>query len=215
MGELMSATQVVAWAAVGAIAGAAVQPATRRLLTIDNVGVLTARPTTPLLTAILFGILAWRLGWTLDLIAYSFLAATGVVLAIIDTLEHRLPSTLVLPSFAVLAALFVASAIINAGGADLLRAAAASGAVTGFYVVLALASGGGLGAGDVKLGGLLGLALGWMGWQVVLAGVFLGWCFGGVTWLILRATGVRPRLLPAGPFLLLGAFVAIGATPPA
>src|SRR3712207_484176 len=106
MGELMSATQVVTWAAVGAIAGAAVQPATRRLLTTDHTndhsGILIARPTTPLLTAILFGVLAWRLGWTFNLLTYSFLAATGVVLAIIDTLEHRLPSKLVLPSFAVL-----------------------------------------------------------------------------------------------------------------
>lgn len=211
----MPGTLVVAWAAVGAIAGAAVQPATRRLLTTDHVGVLIARPTTPLLTAILFGVLAWRLGWTFNLLAYSFLAATGVVLAIIDTLEHRLPSKLVLPSFAVLATLFATSSIINADPANLLRAAAASIAVAGFYLVLALASGGGLGAGDVKLGALLGLALGWAGWQVVLAGVFLGWCFAAITWLVLRATGRRAYLLPAGPFLLLGAFVVIGAMPPA
>jgi leader peptidase (prepilin peptidase)/N-methyltransferase len=165
----------------------------------------------------LFGSLGWRLGWNVDLLAYSYLAAIGVALAIIDTLEHRLPSKLVLPSLAVLTGLFTASAIINADGANLLRAAAASVAVAGFYLVLALASGGGLGAGDVKLGGLLGLALGWIGWQVVLAGVFLGWCLGGVTWLVLRATGLSPQshLLPAGPLLLLGAFVAIGAAPPA
>jgi leader peptidase (prepilin peptidase)/N-methyltransferase len=212
---LIPGTLVVAWVAVGAIAGAAVQPATRRLLTTDHGGVLIARPTTPLLTAILFGVLAWQLGWTFNLLAYSFLAATGVVLAIIDTLEHRLPSKLVLPSLAVLAALFTASAIIDAEGANLLRAAAASVAVAGFYLVLALASGGGLGAGDVKLGALLGLALGWAGWQAVLAGVFLGWCFAGITWLVLRATGRRAYFLPAGPFLLLGAVVVVGAIPPA
>jgi leader peptidase (prepilin peptidase)/N-methyltransferase len=67
----------------------------------------------------------------------------------------------------------------------------------------------------VKLGALLGLALGWAGWQVLLAGVFLGWCFAGITWLVLRVTGRRVRLLPARPFLLLRAFVAIGAMPPA
>jgi leader peptidase (prepilin peptidase) / N-methyltransferase len=213
----MPVALVVSWAATGALAGVFVRIWTRRQLDGDRAGLLTAQPTAPLLTAILFGVLAWRLGGTFDLLAYSYLAAIGVSLGIIDLIEQRLPTKLVLPGFAVIGAAFTALAIVNSAGMDLLRAAAGSVAVAGFYLVLALASGGGLGAGDVKLGGLLGLALGWLSWSAVLAGVLLGWCFGGIAWLILRMTGLRPRtyLLPAGPPLLLGAFVAIGLMPSA
>jgi leader peptidase (prepilin peptidase) / N-methyltransferase len=37
-----------------------------------------------------------------------------------------------------------------------------------FYLILALISGGGLGAGDVKLGGLLGLTLAWLSWAALV-----------------------------------------------
>lgn len=212
----MAAMLITAWVAVGAFAGAAARIWARQLLTTNHAGVLTARPTAPLLTAIVFGFLMWRLGWTVDLLGYSYLAAIGVALGIIDTIEHRLPNKMLLPSFGALAAFFAVLSIANADGLSFLRAVSASVAVAGFYLVLALTSGGGLGAGDVKLGGLLGLALGWVDWQVVVTGVLLGWCFGGVTWIVLRVTGVIPRahLMPAGPFLLLGAVAAIGFMPP-
>ena len=63
-----------------------------------------------------------------------------------------------------------------------------------------------LGFGDVKLLGLLGLLLGWFGWGVLLAGVFLGLLTGAVVSLALLATrraGWRTAL-PFGPPLLLG-----------
>ena len=71
----------------------------------------------------------------------------------------------------------------------------------------------GLGFGDVKLLGLLGLVLGWFGWGVLLAGVFLGLLTGAVVSLALLATrraGWRTAL-PFGPPLLLGGRSGPGA----
>ena len=61
------------------------------------------------------------------------------------------------------------------------------------------------GFGDVKLLGLLGLVLGWVGWGVLLAGVFLGLLTGALVSLVLLATrragladGPPVRPAPAG-----------------
>jgi leader peptidase (prepilin peptidase)/N-methyltransferase len=89
-------------------------------------------------------------------------------------------------------------------------------AVAGFYLILALIFPGGLGAGDVKLGGLLGLALGWASWTAVMTGTLLGWFLGAGAWFIFRLTGhmTRGSLLPLGPSLLLGALITITVLPP-
>jgi leader peptidase (prepilin peptidase)/N-methyltransferase len=68
-----------------------------------------------------------------------------------------------------------------------------------------------LGFGDVKLLGLLGLLLGWFGWGVLLAGVFLGLLVGAAVSLALlagRRVGWRTAL-PFGPPLLTGAVLAL------
>ena len=70
-----------------------------------------------------------------------------------------------------------------------------------------------LGFGDVKLLGLLGLVLGWFGWGVLLAGVFLGLLTGALVSLVLLATrraGWRTAL-PFGPPLLVGRRAGPGA----
>ncbi|MFI6098178.1 prepilin peptidase [Lentzea sp. NPDC051213] len=207
---------IFSWAAAGAVVGALMGVLSRKLLATSCPDLLAVRLTAPLLTAVLFGALAWRLGWNLDLLPYSYLAAIGVCLAFIDVIERRLPGVLLLPSFVVLGALFAVSAIVHSNGSSFARALAGLAASAAFYVVLGLAAGGGLGAGDVKLGGLLGLALGWASWWAVVAGAFLGWCLGALMWGGLRLSGRLPQgfLLPMGPFLLLGALVAVGANPP-
>ncbi|HMA46261.1 MAG TPA: prepilin peptidase, partial [Frankiaceae bacterium] len=65
----------------------------------------------------------------------------------------------------------------------------------------------GMGYGDVKLAGLLGLTLGWLGWGAVLLGLVAGVGCGGLAALgvlALRRAQRRTRI-PYGPFLLAGA----------
>ncbi|MEV8442141.1 prepilin peptidase [Actinosynnema sp. NPDC051121] len=165
--------------------------------------------TLPPLTAIAFALLAWRLGDQFDLLVFSALAAGGVPLGAVDALERRLPSRLLLPTLAVVASVVLASATVNAELSRLLHALAGMTTLALIYLGIALLTSGGLGAGDVKLGGLLGLALGWLGWPEVVAGTVLGWLAAVFGWLVLRTMGrlTRDSTLPLGPFLLLGAFL--------
>jgi len=96
--------------------------------------------------------------------------------------------------------------------AALIRALAAGGAALAVAGLGWLISPQGLGLGDVKLLGLIGLVLGWLGWGVLVAGVFLGLVAGSVVSLVLvaaRRTRWRTAL-PFGPPLLLGAVLAVG-----
>ncbi len=135
-------------------------------------------------------------------VVWAVTLAVGVPLAAIDLGAHRLPDALVLPA--------VAAAVVVAlvGGEP---AAVAGGAVlvTGF-ALLAVLPRSGLGFGDVKLAGLLGTALGLLGWRVWAWGAALAFVSGGVVAAVLLATGRarRDTALPFGPHMLAGALVA-------
>jgi leader peptidase (prepilin peptidase)/N-methyltransferase len=210
----MPAAFIVSWTGTGFLIGTALGAFYRRLLTSAPAGLRAARIAAPPLTALAFGGLAWRFGHQFDLLPYSVLAALGVALGLIDLIEQRLPSLLIYPGIALVSVLLTTSAILHSRGPDLLRALAGMAILAAFYLVLALVSGGGLGAGDVKLGGLLGLALGWLSWSALLTATFLGWFAAALIWLLLRITRRQPRdaLLPMGPFLLVGALATISLT---
>ncbi|WP_230862526.1 prepilin peptidase [Amycolatopsis camponoti] len=125
------------------------------------------------------------------------------------------PRVLVYSRVTIIGALLATLAILHSRGADFLRALVGMAIIAVLYLVLALVSGGGLGAGNVKLGGLLGLALGWLGWSALITATVLGWFAAVLVWLPLRATRRRQRgsLVPMGLFLLIGAFVTITVVP--
>jgi leader peptidase (prepilin peptidase)/N-methyltransferase len=144
-------------------------------------------------------------------VGLAWVGAAGVVLGSVDLLTHRLPDRVTYPAAAVCAAAFlVDAAVLDTWGA-LVRALAASGAALAVAGLGWLVSPRGLGLGDVKLLGLLGLVLGWFGWGVLLAGVFLGLLAGALVSLVLlasRRVGWRTAI-PFGPPLLAGAVLAL------
>jgi leader peptidase (prepilin peptidase)/N-methyltransferase len=148
-----------------------------------------------------------------QLAAYLWLGAVGLTLAVIDVDCLRLPDRLTLPSYPVGLALLA----IPGNGPALLRAVVAAAVVGGAALLLALlAPGGGLGLGDVKLLGLLGLFLGWLGWGEVVLGVAAGFGLGAlaaIALLALRRAGLRDHLA-FGQWLLAGALVAVVAGDP-
>ena len=79
------------------------------------------------------------------------------------------------------------------------------------YFALCFAYPAGMGFGDVKLAGVLGLYTGWLGWGVLAVGLFLGFLLGGLFGLALIAVkkGGRKTAVPFGPFMLLGVLIAI------
>lgn len=160
-------------------------------------------------TALLFVLIALRFGLHPELPAYLYLAAVAVALTMIDIDVKRLPDVIVLPSYVVAAVLLGAASLSSPHQA--LRAALGGLAMYGLYFALAFAYPAGMGFGDVKLSGVLGLYTGWLGWDVWGAGLLLGFFTGGFFGiaLILAGRGGRKTAVPFGPFMLLGAFLAI------
>lgn len=142
-----------------------------------------------------------------------FWAAIAVALTFIDLDHHRLPNVIVYPSYIVTAALLVVASIVTGDYGRLLSALIGMVALGGFYFVLAVARPGGMGLGDVKLAGALGLLLGWLGWGPLIVGGFAAFVFGGVVGVALMAfrRASRKTALPFGPFMLLGAAVGVAA----
>jgi prepilin signal peptidase PulO-like enzyme (type II secretory pathway) len=80
----------------------------------------------------------------------------------------------------------------------------------GFLLGAALVRPGGMGLGDVKLGGVLGLYLG-PGVVAALLVAFAAGAVAGLAVLVRHGWAARTRALPFAPFLSLGALVVLAA----
>jgi leader peptidase (prepilin peptidase)/N-methyltransferase len=164
--------------------------------------------------ALAFGAITWALGPVTGLPAFLVLAGHGVLLGSVDLGCRRLPDALVGSAFAWCATLLAAAATVDGTADRLLRAVSGATAMGAIYLILAVLPRSGLGFGDVKLAGVLGLALGWLGWPAVLLGLALPHLLAGPVALVLLLTGriKRGTGLPFGPALLAGALLAIVIT---
>lgn len=163
-----------------------------------------------LATAGVLALLSGRFAGQPDLVAFGFVGALGVALAAIDIAVQRLPDRLTLPAYPILIALLAVSAMAGHDVAALARAVLGGLVLATGYLLLALLRPGQLGGGDIKLAGLAGLALGWLGWPALISGAVLGFALSAVVSLVLLALR-RVTLHSAicfGPFLLGGALLA-------
>ncbi|MFV0374635.1 prepilin peptidase [Microbacterium sp.] len=144
-------------------------------------------------------------------IVHAYLAVISIVLGVIDGRTHRLPNRIVLPAYPVLLALYALACVPNPDWSPFLRAALAGAAVFGFYLLLHGVRSAGLGAGDVKLAGVTGLALGWGGWDSVLVGVVAAFVVGAALALALMAArrADRHTRIPFGPAMLAGMWIGL------
>ena len=159
-------------------------------------------PAVEALTCVLFVAAAYEFGFGLPLISALVLICALIVLAGID-LEHRLlPNVIVAPA----AILGLAISVLQ----DPERwwvYLASSVAIAGGLLALALAYPGGMGMGDVKMGGMLGAFLG----PYAALAIFLGAVVGAATAGVLMAAGRMDRryALPFGVFMAVGAVVTL------
>ena len=162
-------------------------------------------------TALLFAGMGWRFGLSWELPAFLYFAAIAVALSLIDIDTKRLPNVITLPSYAVGGALLLLPAVIDGSWDGYLRAWVGALALFAFYFLLAFIYPAGMGFGDVKLAGLIGLYLGWLGWGSLLVGAFLGFLLGAVVGiaLMVRGRAGRKTKIPFGPFMLMGAYIAV------
>ncbi|HEX4805034.1 MAG TPA: prepilin peptidase [Conexibacter sp.] len=143
-----------------------------------------------------------------DLALGLTLIALLVPIALID-LDHRIiPNRLT--ALGAVAALAIGAATRPAGVPEQLIAGVAAG---GFLLLAALARPGGMGMGDVKLAGMLGLFLGRDVAVALLVALVAGTVV-GIAVMARRGVGEgRKTAIPFGPFLALGGVVALLAGP--
>jgi leader peptidase (prepilin peptidase)/N-methyltransferase len=175
---------------------------------------LAARPHLALVLALVGaltgGIVGLQIGWQPVLVAWVFLSVIGVLLGYVDAQTRLLPTWIIAPSYGVLLALLVVAGLVDGDGDALIRSGLGWLAIGGFYFVMWFIYPKGLGYGDVRLSGLLGLALGYLGWSQVLVGMYAGFLLGGVGGGLLSLVKVFDRKrYPFGPFMLLGALVGL------
>ena len=165
------------------------------------------------------------LAFWLVLAACAYFAVMAVRLTVIDVRHHLLPNRIVFPSYAVAGVLLLAAAAFAGAGAGqgsagpvaglmavpALRVVAGAAILWLFYFILRFAYPPGMGFGDVKLAGVLGMYLGYLGWGHLFAGTFLAFLLGGIWSIALLAArrGTLKSSIPFGPFMLAGAAAAM------
>lgn len=149
-------------------------------------------------------------GWTWGLVMWVPLVPVGVALALVDWRTRLLPTYVVRPTSFALVLLALVGWAVTRDTAALERALIGGLVALVFFFVCFFIYPRGLGFGDVRLAGALGVALGWMGWGQWLVGLYSGFLLGGVIGGLLAVLKVVERKgVPFGPFMLLGALVGL------
>lgn len=147
-------------------------------------------------------------GWG-ELVAFALLALAGALLVVVDLAVHRLPDAIVGPTYPVLLAALAVAAATGSGWGSFGRAVAAGAILVVGYFVMAFIAPSGLGLGDVKLSGLLGLFLGWLGWEHVFVGSLAAFVVGGLVAVVLVVAkrARRDTDFAFGPSMIAGAVI--------
>ncbi|WP_051325651.1 prepilin peptidase [Glycomyces tenuis] len=164
-----------------------------------------------------------RAAWTLTLVAASTIAAiaawtiapgaaVGVAvtafaaaspgIAVVDMAARRIP-------FVITGAVAAVALLALAFTPYLARSLITAAAVAVVMIVLALASRGGVGGGDVAAASVVAMTLAWAGLEAVVLALAAGMLLSGITGLGLRLAHRDVALVPFGPFLFVGWWLAI------
>jgi leader peptidase (prepilin peptidase)/N-methyltransferase len=138
------------------------------------------------------------------------LVPVGVALAVVDWRTRLLPTKVIAPTYVGLVAVVLLVTAVTGDLDDLERAGLGWLLAGGLYFLLWLIYPRGMGYGDVRLSGVLGIALGHLGWSELVVGIYGGFLLGGILGGVLAALSrVDRKGYPFGPFMLLGALVGV------
>ena len=159
---------------------------------------------------ILAQVLAIRVGAAALIPAYVLFGLAGGAIGVYDLRRRKVPNWMLMPvSFSITALLLVAAGVDDLWGA-MLRGLCAALVVTFAFGTLAVVFRRGLGFGDVKLAGLIGLVTGFISWHTVWLGIVLGFLGAAIVGAVLLVRRVsKGTTIPFAPFMLLGATVAV------
>ena len=171
-----------------------------------------------IITGALFALIFWRLGLSAQSAITALYCCIFIIIMFID-MEHKLILNRVTYPAAItaIAILAIDSFLPRAGILSdltfIFEPSILSGAIGGalglfFFLIVHLINPRGMGMGDVKLAGLIGLVT---GFPLVLVALFIGIVSGGLVAVVLLTFKIKGRkeLLPYGSFLALGPIITL------
>lgn len=169
------------------------------------------RPFTQLSTTVLFAAAGLRFGFDAVLPAYCLFFAVLVAVAALDVESRVVPNRVLRPALALSLLLLGGAAVADGSGRAALDSLVGGALAFAALGVVHLAQPRGLGFGDVRLAGFIGLYLGWLGLADVALGLLLGFLLAvavGLALVVVTDRGLMVRL-PFAPFLGAGAVLAV------
>jgi len=140
-------------------------------------------------------------------VTHVVFAVAAIPMSLVDMREHRLPDRYTLSLWALSAAAIIPS--VESAAAQL--AVVSRGVVVLVLWLLAEWPGRPLGFGDVKLGGVIGMQLGFYGLDAAFIALALSVVAGGVwaVWMVTTRRMAAGDHLAFGPFMVIGALVTL------
>ena len=160
--------------------------------------------------AVAGGLIGLALGWDWALLVWLPVVPLSLALAFIDWRTRLLPTWLIARMYVVVVVLAVLATVVTQEWQDLVRAAIGWAGAGLLYFVLWFIYPRGLGYGDVRLSGVIGIALGYVGTTELVIGVYAGFLLGGLGGALLAMLRIVDRKgVPFGPFMLVGAVLGL------
>ncbi len=164
-------------------------------------------PLVEALNAAGYGLIIWRFGFSASALVYLLLWSSLIVISFIDLDHMIIPDRITLPGIALG---LVAGTLLLPRWWDSVVGLLVGGGILYFMAWISpyLFGKEGMGGGDIKLLAMIGAFL---GWKPAILTIFFGGLLGAVVGVTLMGVRVitREAYLPFGPFLSLGAVVAI------
>lgn len=152
-------------------------------------------------------------GWDWGLLVALPLVPVATALAVIDARTRLLPSWLVWRAYVLVALLALVATVITQEWSDLRRAVIGMVIAYLFYEVLWMVYRRGMGYGDVRLAGLLGLTLAYFGWPEFIVGMYISFPLFAVPGVLVALVRWDRKFLktpfPFGPSMIVGALIGI------
>jgi leader peptidase (prepilin peptidase)/N-methyltransferase len=174
-------------------------------------------PLIELLTAVTFAGVGIRFAPHPEVIpAYLLFFACLISVSAVDLDLFIIPNRIIFPTLFASVPLLLLAAVVGHEWTRLEHAAIGGAAAWLALFVVHFISPRGMGYGDVRLAGIIGIYMGWLGLAHVFVGLFLGFLVAavvGVGLMVARRKG-RKDQVPFGPFLAVGATLAVLAGGP-
>lgn len=156
-----------------------------------------------ILNAAGYTLILWRFGLSLESAIYAALFSSLVTASMIDLRHRIIPDVITIPG--TIAGLLASAFILPNGIKGSVIGTLLGG---GLFFIVAIASRGGMGGGDIKLIAMLGSFLGWINVIItIILSSFIGSVV-GILMMIFLGKG-RKYPIPFGPFLAVGGIISL------